>query len=94
MAAHVLRLPRLTLKAGRKAGSPRDGRADRDKTQKSKCPKFEISKIANCKIENLENFHRNFFREIDRARSQSCSQDQPQDFYFFAPSFAMCEVHI
>ena len=40
MAAHVVRLPRLTLKAGRRAGykegSPRDERADRGKTQKSK----------------------------------------------------------
>ena len=49
MAAHVVRLPRLTLKAGRKAGyragSPRDGRADRGKTQKSKFGKFEISQI-------------------------------------------------
>src|SRR6516162_429715 len=51
MAAHVLRLPRLTLKAGRKAGckagSPRNGRADRDKMQKSKFAKIKISKLKN-----------------------------------------------
>jgi len=66
----VLRLPRLTLKAGRKAGykagSPRDRQADRRKTQKSKFVKFEISKLQNRKNQNLENFHSNFFRGIDR----------------------------
>jgi hypothetical protein len=45
---------------------PGDGRADRGKTQKSKFAKFEISKIANRKKQNLENFHHNFFRKIDR----------------------------
>ena len=74
IATHVVRLPRLTLKAGRKAGykagckagSPRDGRADRGKTQKSEFAKLEISKIANRENQNLENFHRNFFHEIER----------------------------
>jgi hypothetical protein len=42
------------------------GRADRGKTQNFKFAKFEISKIANRKNQNLENFHRNFFHEIDR----------------------------
>ena len=50
IAAYVVRLPRLTLKAGRKAGykagSLGDGRADRGKTEKAKFAKFEISKIA------------------------------------------------
>jgi hypothetical protein len=99
MAAHVLRLPRLTLKAGRKAGSPRDGWADRGNTQKSKSAKFEISKIEKRKNHNSENFHFNFFHEIDHeivsARSYSCSRVREQDFRLFASwqlFFAMCEV--
>jgi hypothetical protein len=92
MAAHMQRLPRLTLKAGRragcKAGSPRDGRADRGKTQKSKFAKFEISKIAKSQKSTLENFHRNFFHEIDREIVSRkivffLLQDQRQDFRFF-----------
>ena len=55
IAAHVVRLPRLTLKAGRragcKAGSPRDGRADRGKKQKSK---FANRNFKNCKIAKIK----------------------------------------
>ena len=73
MAAHVLRLPRLTLKAGRKAGckagSPRDRRAsNRNEMQKSKFAKFEISKIANLKNQNLEKLSSQFFPR-DRSRN-------------------------
>ena len=45
----------------RGAGGP-----DRGKTQKSKFAKFKILKLANRKNQNFENFHRNFFHEIDR----------------------------
>ena len=58
--------PKGGAKAGYKAGSLRDGRADRGKTEKAKFAKFEISKLQNRKNQNLENFHRNFFRGIDR----------------------------
>ena len=106
IAAHMLRLPRLTLKAGRKAGykagykaeSPRDGRADRGKTQKSEFAKLEISKIANRENQNLENFHRNFFHEIDReivsskiAFLFSRSAARPSLLRSLSP-FALCEV--
>jgi hypothetical protein len=66
---------------------PGDGRADRGKTQNSNSQKFEISKIANRKNQNLENFHHKVFREIDREivfrKTASLSQDQRQDFRFF-----------
>jgi hypothetical protein len=42
------------------------GQADRSKMQNVKFAKIEISKIANFKTENRENFHHIFFREIDR----------------------------
>jgi hypothetical protein len=70
IAAHVLRLPRLTLKAGRKAGckaGPRGTRGPIPAKRKLQIRKIEISKIANRKNRNLENFHRNVFHEIDRA---------------------------
>jgi hypothetical protein len=90
MAAHVL--PRLTLKAG----SPRGGRADRRNTPKSKFAKAQISKIANRKRPNFENFHYNFSRD----RSRNCSL---QDRLFvseiksnaFASSLpgVLCSIH-
>ena len=90
MAAHVQRLLRLTLKAGCKAGSPRDGRADRGKIQKSKIAKFEISKSANRKNENLKTFIAIFstraIAKLFAAKSYSCSQDQRRDFDLFATS--------
>jgi hypothetical protein len=70
MAAHVERLPRLTLKAGRKAGykaGPRGtGGTNHGRTPNSEFAKTEISKIANRKNQILENFHHKFFHEIDR----------------------------
>jgi hypothetical protein len=78
-----------------------DRRADRGKTQKLKFAKFEISKIANRKNQNLKNFYCNFFHEIDH-------ESVPRKIVFLFPSsrarlsalrflasfasFAMCEV--
>ena len=98
MAAHELRLPRLTLKAGRKAGrkagSPRDRRAsNRNEMQKSKFAKSKFQKLQTRKNQNLQNFHHNFFREIGPEiicwRSHSCSYDRRQDIRFFV---SLCSI--
>jgi len=90
IAAYVLRLPRLTLKAGCKAGcragSPRDGRADRCKNQNSSNSKFQ--KLKNRKIKISKTFIAIFstrsIAKLFPARSHSCSQDQRRDFDLFA----------
>jgi hypothetical protein len=64
--------PKGGAKAGYKAGSLRDGRADRGKTEKAKFAKFEISKLQNPKNKNLKIFITIFLRD----RSRNCF---PQD---------------
>jgi hypothetical protein len=58
---------RLTLKAGCRAGSPRDGRAPiAAKCKNSNSQDSKSHKLQNRKNRNPKNFHRIFFREIDR----------------------------
>ena len=67
--------------------------------QKFKIHKNQISKNANRKKQNLENFHHNFFRKIDREIV--FPQDRVLVLKITAKSllrdlapFAMCEVNI
>jgi hypothetical protein len=83
MAAHVLRLHRLTLKAGRKAGC----RAGGPIVTKTKIQIRKICKFKNRKSQksNLKKLSSQFFA-LDRSRNgfqqDSCSQDRRQDFRF------------
>ena len=90
MAAHVLRLPRLTLKAGRKAGckagSLRDGRARSRQNAKIKIRKIEISKIANSQKSKSPKLSSQFF---PRDRSRNCfPQDHNLVFKISGKTFA------